>query len=262
MPDPKPVRTASQETIALTRTALIALMLTASAPALAQQAAPAQPAAAPAGQMTPDQVTAFNKAVTDFTAGQAAQQAGDNAGALAKYEAALPAIRVAVQTQPDNMDNVNFLANALYAAAAAAGAQQQIDKTLTLYEESVPHWRKLVAAKPTDATSRNILGGILVQLGNAKLIKQDKAGADPLYAEGITLARKSVAENAADPIAKNLLLSGLIGASQTSADPKVKEEATTMAKAMTADGSVDASNKPAAQALTGTAAPAAPAPAQ
>lgn len=212
--------------------------------------------------MTPDQVTAFNKAVTDFTAGQAAQQAGDNAGALAKYEAALPAIRTAVQTQPDNMDNVNFLANALYAAAAAAGAQQQIDKTLTLYEESVPHWRKLVAAKPTDATSRNILGGILVQLGNAKLIKQDKAGADPLYAEGITLARKSVAENAADPITKNLLLSGLIGASQTSADPKVKEEATTMAKAMMADGSVDAANKPAAQALTGTAAPAAPAPAQ
>lgn len=218
-------------------------------PALAQNAAPA--AAPAAAQMTPDQVTAFNKAVADFTAAQAAQQGGDNAGALAKYEAALPAIRTAVQVQPTNMDNVNFLANALYAAAAAAGAQQQIDKTLALYEESVPHWRKLVEAKPADATSRNILSGILVQLGNAKLAKQDKAGAAPLYAEGLTLARKSVAENGSDPIVKNLQLSALIGASQTSEDTAIKTEATAAAKAMLADGSVDAVNKPAAQALAG-----------
>ncbi len=214
-------------------------------PALAQNAAPA------AAQMTPDQVTAFNQAVADFTAAQAAQQGGDNAGALVKYEAALPAIRTAVQVQPTNIDNVNFLANALYAAAAAAGAQQQIDKTLALYEESVPHWRKLVETKPADATSRNILSGILVQLGNAKLAKQDKAGAAPLYAEGLTLARKSVAENGSDPIVKNLQLSALIGASQTSDDAAIKTEATTTAKAMLADGSVDAVNKPAAQALAG-----------
>lgn len=214
-------------------------------PALAQNAAPA------AAQMTPDQVTAFNQAVADFTAAQAAQQGGDNAGALAKYEAALPAIRTAVQVQPTNIDNVNFLANALYAAAAAAGAQQQIDKTLALYEESVPHWRKLVETKPADATSRNILSGILVQLGNAKLAKQDKAGAAPLYAEGLTLARKSVAENGSDPIVKNLQLSALIGASQTSDDAAIKTEAATTAKAMLADGSVDAVNKPAAQALAG-----------
>ncbi len=214
-------------------------------PALAQNAAPA------AAQMTPDQVTAFNQAVADFTAAQAAQQGGDNAGALAKYEAALPAIRTAVQAQPANIDNVNFLANALYAAAAAAGAQQQIDKTLALYEESVPHWRKLVETKPADATSRNILSGILVQLGNAKLAKQDKAGAGPLYAEGLTLARKSVAENGSDPIVKNLQLSALIGASQTSDDAAIKTEAATTAKAMLADGSVDAVNKPAAQALAG-----------
>ncbi|AUW56834.1 hypothetical protein C1T17_00830 [Sphingobium sp. SCG-1] len=232
-------------------------MMMTTAPAFGQDAAaPAAPAApagtAPAaGQMSQAQVAAFNQAVTDFTAGQTAQQGGDNAGALAKYEAALPAIRTAVQTQPANIDNVNFLANALYAAAAAAGAQQQLDKTLAYYDESVPHWRKVVAAKPTDATSRNILAGILVQSGNAKLTKQDKAGAAPLYAEALTLARKSATEQAADPIAKNLLLSALIGSSQTSDDPKVKEEAVTMSKAMLADGSVDAVNKPSAQALSG-----------
>nr|WP_223262726.1 hypothetical protein [Sphingobium sp. SCG-1] len=241
----------------MTRTTLIALMMMTTAPAFGQDAAaPAAPAApagtAPAaGQMSQAQVAAFNQAVTDFTAGQTAQQGGDNAGALAKYEAALPAIRTAVQTQPANIDNVNFLANALYAAAAAAGAQQQLDKTLAYYDESVPHWRKVVAAKPTDATSRNILAGILVQSGNAKLTKQDKAGAAPLYAEALTLARKSATEQAADPIAKNLLLSALIGSSQTSDDPKVKEEAVTMSKAMLADGSVDAVNKPSAQALSG-----------
>lgn len=244
----------------MTRTALIALMMTMTAPAIAQTAAaPATPAPAGAGQMTQAQVAAFNQAVTDFTAGQTAQQGGDNAGALAKYEAALPAIRTAVQTQPTNIDNVNFLANALYAAAAAAGAQQKLDATLAYYEESAPFWRKIVAAKPADAASRDILAGILVQLGNAKLTKQDKAGADPLYAEALTLARKSVAEKAADPVAKNLLLSALIGASQTSADAKVKEEAVTMSKAMLADNSVDAANKPSAQALTGAAPAAAPA---
>ncbi len=53
------------------------------APVQAQQASAAsQPAE---GQMTPAQIAAFNQAVTDFTAGQTAQQAGDNAGAAAKY---------------------------------------------------------------------------------------------------------------------------------------------------------------------------------
>lgn len=250
----------------MTRTALIALMMTMTAPAIAQTAAapatptPATPAPAGAAQMSQAQVAAFNQAVTDFTAGQTAQQGGDNAGALAKYEAALPAIRTAVQVQPDNIDNVNFLANALYAAAAAAGAQQKLDATLAYYEESVPFWRKIVAAKPADAISRDILAGIVIQLGNAKLAKQDKAGADPFYAEGLALARKSVAAKPADPVAKNILLSALVGASQTSADTKIKDEAVAMSKAMLADNSVDAVNKPSAQALAGTAPAAAPAP--
>lgn len=204
-------------------------------------------------QMSPDQVAAFNQAVTDFTAGQTAQQAGDNATASAKYDAALPPIRAAVQAQPENMDNVNFLANALYAAAAAKGAQGQIDAVVPLFEEALPYWRKVVTAKPADAASRNVLVGILTQLGNAKLGKQDKPGAAPLYAEATDLARKAVAAAPADAAAKNLLLGALIGGSQTSEDPKVKEEAVSLSKTMLADGSVDAINKPAAQALTGTA---------
>ncbi len=229
-----------------------------SAPALAQAQAPAaaSPAAAPAastpaGEMTPEQIAAFNKAVTDFTAGQTAQQGGDNATAVAKYEAALPAIRKAVEVQPDKIDNVNFLANALYADAAAQSALGKADQVIALFNESVPHWRKVVTAKPTDAASRDIFTGVLTQLGNQKLVAQDKAGADALYAEAVTLARKSVAEKPADAAARNLLLGALIGQSQTSADPKVKEEAVTMGKAMLADGSVDAVNKPSVEALTG-----------
>ncbi|MDX3900751.1 MAG: hypothetical protein QHC40_09620 [Sphingobium sp.] len=230
-----------------------------SAPALAQAQAPApaSPAAAPAastaaGEMTPEQIAAFNKAVTDFTAGQTAQQGGDNATAVAKYEAALPAIRKAVEVQPDKIDNVNFLANALYADAAAQSALGKADQVIALFNESVPHWRKVVTAKPTDATSRDIFAGVLTQLGNQKLVAQDKPAADAFYAEAVTLARKSVAEKPGDAAAKNLLLGALIGQSQTSADPKVKEEAVTMGKAMLADGSVDAVNKPSVEALTGT----------
>lgn len=210
---------------------------------------------APAFAQTPmsqEQIAAFNKAVTDFTAGQTAQQAGDNAGAVAKYDLALPAIRAAVQAQPDNIDNVSFLANALYANAAANGALQKVDVALALFEESAPHWRKVVAAKPADAISRNILAGILTQLGNTKLTKQDKAGADPLYSEAVTLARKSVAENPADAANNNLLLSALIGSSQTSADTKVKDEAIALGKKMLADGSIDAVNKPSVEIMTGT----------
>ncbi|MDI1296924.1 MAG: hypothetical protein PSY12_13755, partial [bacterium] len=214
-------------------------------PAFAQQAAPAATA------MTPAQIAAFNKAVSDFTAGQTAQQAGDNAAAAAKYEAALPAIRTAVQSDPAKFDNVNFLANALYADAAAQGALGQMDKVIALYSESVPHWRTIVAAKPADGTSRDILAGILIQMGNQKLGAQDKAGADPLYQEALTLARKSVAEKASDPIAKNLLLSALIGKSQTGADPAVKTEAVAMGKAMIADGSIDPVHKPASDVMTG-----------
>jgi tetratricopeptide (TPR) repeat protein len=250
----------SKETLTLQKSAFAALLTLAApialaAPVRAQDQAPAAAvpaAAAPAAaQMTPEQIAAFNKAVTDFTAGQTAQQAGDNAGAVAKYEGALPAIRTAVQTQPDKIDNVNFLANALYADAAANGALGKMDQVIALYGESVPHWRKVVAAKPTDAASRNILAGILIQMGNQKLGAKDKAGADPFYQEALGLARKSVAENGSDPVNKNILLSALIGASQTGSDAAIKTEAATMSKAMLADGSVDATNKPAAQALSG-----------
>ncbi|WP_373886104.1 hypothetical protein [Sphingobium sp. CFD-1] len=222
------------------------------APAAAE-AAPAAPAeAAPAaGQMTQEQIAAFNQAVTDFTAGQQAQQAGDNAAATAKYEAALPAIRTAVQAQPANIDNVNFLANALYADAAAQGAQGQMDKVIALYGESLPHWRKVVEAKPTDAASRNILAGILIQLGNQKLGAKDMTGADPYYKEAVTLARKSVAENAADKTNKNILLSALIGASQTANDEALRKEALDMGKAMMADGTIDAINKPSIEVMSG-----------
>jgi tetratricopeptide (TPR) repeat protein len=252
----------SKETLTLQKAAFAALLTLAvpialAAPVHAQDQAPAAAAPAPAAaapaaaQMTPEQIAAFNKAVTDFTAGQTAQQAGDNAGAIAKYEAALPAIRTAVQTQPDKIDNVNFLANALYADAAANGALGKMDQVIALYGESVPHWRKVVAAKPTDAASRNILAGILVQMGNQKLGAKDNGGADPFYQEALGLARKSVAENGSDPINKNILLSALIGASQTGSDAAIKTEAVAMSKAMLADGSVDATNKPAAQAMSG-----------
>lgn len=236
----------------MTRSAIAILSMTLAVPAFAQDTAPAASAeaAAPAAQMTPEQITAFNQAVKDFTAGQAAQQTGDNAVALAKYEAALPAIRTAAQVQPSS-ENVSFLGNMLYVAAVANGSLQKFDAMLALFEEAAPHWRSVVAAKPADAASRNILAGMLVQLGNSRLTEQDKAGADPLYAEAITLARKSVAENAADAAANNLLLSALMGASQTSTDPKLREEAVALGKKMLADGTIDAANKPAAEAITG-----------
>jgi len=233
-------------------------------PALAQQtdapAAPAATEAAPAetapaaGQMTPDQITAFNKAVTDFTAGQQAQQAGDNATASAKYEAALPAIRTAVQVDPTKIENVNFLANALYANAAAQGGLGNMGKVIELYGESLPYWRKIVEAKPTDTASRNILAGILIQMGNQKLGAQDKVGANPYYQEALTLARASVAANAGDKVSKNVLLSALIGASQTADDAALRTEAIDMGKAMMADGTIDAINKPSIEVMTGASA--------
>ncbi|WP_375194953.1 hypothetical protein [Sphingobium sp.] len=235
----------------LPRTFLIAL-LTAGTPLAFAAPSLAQDAAAPsAAQMTPEQIAAFNQAVTDFTAGQTAQQGGDNGTAAARYEAALPAIRAAVQTDPAKIENVNFLANALYADAAAQGALGKMDKVIALYGESVPYWRKVVEAKPSDAASRNIFAGILIQMGNQKLAGQDKTGADPLYREALTFARKSVAENGTDATSRNILLSALIGASQTANDPALTNEALSMGKAMLSDGTIDAMNKPSIQAMAG-----------
>ncbi|NML91166.1 MULTISPECIES: hypothetical protein [unclassified Sphingobium] len=228
------------------RTIVTALIVSASSPVVAQEASNVT-----AAVMSQDQIVAFNKAVADFTAGQQAQQAGDNATAVAKYDAALPAIQDAVKVQPDNLNNVNFLANALYAAAAANVALNKIDAVPPLYEESLPYWRKVVEAKPTDATSSMVLTSVLIQLGNFKLSKQDKEGASPLYVEAMSLARKSVGENG-NAANRNLLLSAIIGASQTSDDPALKSEAAAMSKAMMADGTVDAVNKPAAQILAGS----------
>lgn len=243
-------------------TALMSMGLAAiSAPVLGQEAQPtadaAAPAemeaqAAPAAEMTPEQIAAFNQAVADFTAAQQLQQAGDNAGALAKYEGALPAIRTAVQAQPQNQDYVTFMANALYATAAAQAGLQNFDGAITLYQEAVPYWRDVVAANPADANARNILAGMLVQLGNKQLTAQDKAGAGVFYKEATDLARNSVAAAPADPVNKNLLLSALIGLSQTTDDKAVMDEALAMGKKMMAEGSIDAINKPSIEIMTGT----------
>ncbi|WP_150295417.1 hypothetical protein [Sphingobium estronivorans] len=228
------------------RAIVAALLLSASCPVVAQEAS-----SVTAAVMSQDQIVAFNKAVADFTAGQQAQQAGDNVTAVTRYDAALPAIRDSVKAQPDNLNNVNFLANALYAAAAANVALKKIDAVPPLYEESLPYWRKVVDAKPTDATSSMVLTSVLIQLGNFKLSKQDKEGAAPLYVEAMSLARKSVGANG-NAANRNLLLSAIIGASQTSDDPALKSEGAAMSKAMMADGTVDAVNKPAAQILAGS----------
>jgi len=200
--------------------------------------------------MSAEQVTASNQAVTDFTAGQQAQQSGDNAAALAKYEAALPAIREAVRVQPANMEMVSFLANTLYAAAAAKAGLQQMDAVAPLFQESLPLWRKVVSAKPDDMAATSILAGILTQLGNVKLSQQDKAGAATLYAEALPLARKVAGEQPAAPN-KNLLFSTLVGASQASEDAAIQSEVKTMAETMISDGSIDAANRPAAEVLAG-----------
>jgi tetratricopeptide (TPR) repeat protein len=268
-----------KETLTLARYAKFAYLMFAAplalaAPAMAQQtpaapAAPAQPTdattpadttatpatdgtpAATAREMTPDEIAAFNQAVTDFTAGQSAQQAGDNAGAVAKYDAAIPAIRTAVEADPSKIDNVNFLANALYADAAAYGAMGQMDKVISLYDEALPYWRKVVEAKPEDTASRNILAGMLIQMGNQKLAVQDTDGADPYYQEALTLARKSAAAQPTDAVSKNILLSALIGASQTTTEEGLRDEALNMGKAMMADGTIDATNRPSIEIMTG-----------
>lgn len=241
----------------MTRALLTGFLIFAAGPLSAQPSAPSQPAAAaaatPASPFTAEQITAFNAAVATFTDGQKAQQAGDNANALAKYEAALPAIRDIVKAQPGNLTNVNFLANVLYAAAAANAGLGKMDALVPLYEESLPYWREVVMAKP-EMANRNVLTGILTQLGNVKLAQQDKAGAIPFYSEALTFARQSVAEKA-DAQNRNLLLSALIGASQASEDETLKTEVAALSKEMIADGTVNPANKPAAQILGGSGAP-------
>jgi tetratricopeptide (TPR) repeat protein len=211
--------------------------------------APAAEAAPAVRELTKAEIAAFNKAVDAFTAGQEAQKSGDNQGAVAKYDGALPAIRTAVEADPALIDNVGFLANVLYADASAYAALGQMDKVAALYEESLPHWRKVLEAKPQDATIRNILAGTLVQVGNGKLAVQDRGGADPYYAEALKLARKSVEEAPQDNVSRNLLLSALIGAGQTSTEEGMLEEALTMGKAMIADGTIDAANRPTVEAM-------------
>src|SRR3546814_2861778 len=63
--------------------------------------------------------------------------------------------RSAVKVQPNNMDYVSFLANTLYADAAAQAAVQNFDAVISLYQEALPQWRKIVAAKPADETEEH-----------------------------------------------------------------------------------------------------------
>lgn len=227
----------------MTQRLLIIALLTAALPASAQEAATQN-------SLSADQTAAFNAAINDFTTAQKAQQAGNNAVALSGYERALPAIRKVVEVQPDNLANVKFLANVLYVTAVAKASTQNFDAALPLLEESLPQWRKIVEQEGSDIQSRTLFASILTQIGNAKLGKQDKAGALPLYSEAIGVARQTLAEKP-DNASKNLLLGALIGASQAGDDHAIKNEVASMSKAMIAEGSVDAANKPSAQILAG-----------
>lgn len=220
-----------------------ALLATCSVPAVAQQASDN---AVPA--LSQDQIVAFNQAVSDFNAGQEALKQKNYAEATAKYQSALPAVRDAVRSAPGNMDYVNFLANLLYTNAAAEAALQKTDQALALMEESIPHWRRVVESKPAEQQNQRVLASILTQVANAKLVKGNKAEAAALYNESLALARRLVSATP-DAANRNLLLSALVGASQTGTTA-AKAEAIKMAKAMIADGSVNAANKPAAEVLS------------
>ena len=88
-------------------------------------------------------------------------------------------------------------------------------------------------------------------MGNQKLATHDTDGADPYYQEALTLARKSTAAQPTDAVSKNILLSALIGASQTSMEEGLRDEAINMGKAMMADGTIDATNRPSIEVMTG-----------
>lgn len=223
----------------------------ASAPAIAQEAAPA--AQAPAAQLTPEQAEAQNKAIADFTAAQQAQAAGNHAEVIAKLEPALPVIREIAGRDPSNVQNAGFLASALTIAANSQGALGKIDAIAPLYAEAAPQWMKVYEADKANAGVRGTLVAILVNLGNFSLTRQDKAGAKPHFEQALAIAKEGRAADPASADLANAEFSSLIGLNQSTGDASYLEAAKPVGAELREKGTVSAANKPAVDAILGAA---------
>lgn len=225
----------------------------AGAPALAQDAAAATSAQAPATTLTPEQVEAQNKAIADFTAAQQAQAAGNHAEVIAKLEPALPVIREIAARDAASIQNAGFLASALTITANSQGALGKIDAIAPLYTEAAPQWTKVYEADKANAGVRNTLVAILVNLGNFSLNKQDKAGAQPHFEQALAIAKEGrMAEPGSADLA-NAEFSSLIGLNQSTGEASYLEAAKPLGAELREKGTVSAANKPAVDAILGAA---------
>lgn len=228
-------------------TALFLSAATLAAPAVAQDAA------APATQLTPEQVEAQNKAIADFTAAQQAQAAGNHAEVIAKLEPALPTIREIASRDSSNVQNAGFLASALTITANSQGALGKIDAIAPLYAEAAPQWTKVYEADKANAGVRNTLVAILVNLGNFSLSQQDKTAAKPHFEQALAIAKEGRASDPASADLANAEFSSLIGLNQATGEASYLEAAKPVGTELREKGIVSAANKPAVDAILGAA---------
>lgn len=232
------------------KSAITALFLSAAmiaAPAMAQDAA------APATQLSPEQVEAQNKAIADFTAAQQAQAAGNHAEVIAKLEPALPTIREIASRDPSNVQNAGFLASALTITANSQGALGKIEAIAPLYAEAAPQWTKVYEADKANAGVRNTLVAILVNLGNFSLTQQDKTAAKPHFEQALAIAKEGRASDPASADLANAEFSSLIGLNQATGEASYLEAAKPVGTELREKGIVSAANKPAVDAILGAA---------
>ncbi|MEZ5710839.1 MAG: hypothetical protein R3E02_15785 [Blastomonas sp.] len=227
--------------------ALIASTSLLASPALAQEAT-AEPI-----QLSAEEVAAQNQAVADFTEAQNLLNAGDNAGALAKIEAALPTIRQIAARDAANVQNAGFLASALTMASNAQGALGNMDAIAPLYAEAVPQWRKVYDADPTNAGVRDTMISMMINLGNFNLIQQNKEVALPIFTDALSLVQTARQADATSPVLANAEFSALIGLNQSTGDPAYIEQAKPVGEELRSKGIVNAANKPSVDAILGAA---------
>jgi len=227
------------------KTAIAALLLSAGlvAPAVAQEAP----------QLTAEQIEAQNQAIADFTAAQQAQAAGNQTEALAKINAALPAIRDIAARDASNVQNAGFLASALTIAANAQGALGNIDAIAPLYAEAAPQWTKVYQADKTNQGVRDTLVSVLVNLGNFNLSKANKTEAQPYFEQALAIAKEGRSADPASPELANAEFSALIGLNQSTGDAAYLDQAKTVGAELREKGIVNAANEPSVTAILGAA---------
>lgn len=194
---------------------------------------------------------AQSTAMASYQEGLAMLEAGDNAGAKAKFDSALPVLRTIATSRANEAAVQQFIASALSQAANAEIGLGNSSAATALQTEAIDHWRAAYFSDKTNMPARNLLLEFLNSAGDAKILAGMNADAGPYFSEAMAIADDAMTTMPDDTDLANYKLTALVGLHRVDDSAGYLDMAEVIAADLKAKGAVSARNRNSVDALTG-----------